>query len=104
MPDFRVERENVWFWLTVKARARREALGHDSAGELRLEVQAPPAHGRANEACVRFFARQLRLPQACVVILSGKTSRRKLLRITGRTAAETIERLTQMLQGAKERP
>ena len=60
---------------------------------MRLEIHAPPAEGEANEACVQFFARALHLPQACVVILAGERSRRKLIRITGRAAAETIKRL-----------
>jgi uncharacterized protein (TIGR00251 family) len=95
-PEFQIERENVSFWLKVKPRATRERLGIDSSGELWLELHAPPTEGQANEACVRFFARALRLPQACVVILSGHKSRRKLIRITGRSAAETVAQLKQV--------
>src|SRR5581483_9583910 len=91
--DFRVERENVTFWLRVKPRAAKERLAVDAAGELRLEVHTPASEGQANEACVLFLARSLKLPQACVVILSGHKSRRKLIRITGRSAAETITTL-----------
>jgi hypothetical protein len=65
-------------------------LAYDASGELRLELRAPPSGGQANEACVYFFARALRLPQACVAIISGRSSRRKLIRITGRSAEETI--------------
>jgi hypothetical protein len=90
MPDFNVEQETVSFWLKVKPRSARERLAYDSAGELRLELHAPPTEGEANEACVYFFARALRLPQACVVIISGRKSRRKLIRITGRSAEETL--------------
>jgi hypothetical protein len=90
MPDFKVERENVSFWLRVKPRAARERLTVDASGELRLELHAPATEGQANEACVHFFARALRLPQACVVILSGHKARRKLLRVTGRSAEESI--------------
>ena len=92
-PQFRVERENVSFWLTVKPRSTRERLNVDAAGEFRLELHAPPTEGRANEACVHFLARALRLPQACVVILAGEKSRRKLVRITGHSAEETVARL-----------
>jgi uncharacterized protein (TIGR00251 family) len=99
-PEFQIERENVSFWLKVKPRATRERLGIDSSGELRLELHAPPAEGQANEACVQFFARALRLPQACVVILSGHKSRRKLIRITGRSAQETVVQLKK-LAGAR---
>jgi len=90
---FQVERENVSFWLKVKPRSARERLSVDSRGELRLELHAPPTEGQANEACVHFFARALRLPQACVVILSGHKARRKLLRVTGRSAVATIAQL-----------
>jgi uncharacterized protein (TIGR00251 family) len=90
MPDFKVEQETVSFWLKVKPRSARERLTYDSSGELRLELHAPPTEGEANEACVYFFARALRLPQACVTIISGRKSRRKLIRITGRSAEETL--------------
>ena len=103
MPDFEIERENVSFWLRVKPRAGRERLTVDAAGELRLEVQAPPTEGQANEACVHFFARALRLPQACVVILSGRKARRKLLRVTGRSAAETITQIKTLAAAAHKR-
>ena len=92
-PQFRVERENVSFWLTVKPRSTRERLSVDARGEVRLELCAPPAEGRANEACVQFLARALRLPQACIVILAGQKARRKLIRITGRSADETVAQL-----------
>jgi uncharacterized protein len=90
MFEFQIDGENVTFWLKVKPRSSRERLQKDSSGELRLELHAPPAGGEANEACVRYFARELRLPQACVVILSGQRARRKLIRITGRSAKETV--------------
>jgi hypothetical protein len=90
MPDFKVEQETVSFWLKVKPRSGRERLTCDSTGELRLELHAPPTEGEANQACVYFFARALRLPQACVTIISGRRSRRKLIRITGRSAEETV--------------
>jgi uncharacterized protein len=93
MFDFKIDRENVTFWLKVKPRSSRERLMADSSGDLRLETHAPPAEGEANEACVRFLARELRLPQACVVILSGQKARRKLIRVTGRTAAEVVAQI-----------
>ena len=90
MPDFKVERENVSFWVRVKPRSARERLTVDASGEWRLELHAPATEGQANEACIHFFARALRLPQVCVVILSGQKARRKLLRITGRSVEETM--------------
>ena len=88
--DFRVEKESVTFWLRVKPRAAQERLVIDSAGGLRLELHAPASEGQANEGCVMFLARSLRLSQTCVEILSGYKSRRKLMRVTGRSAVDTI--------------
>ncbi len=96
MSEFQVEGESVFFWLRVKPRAGRERLHRNSSGEICLDVLAPPVEGKANEACVQFFSRTLRLPQACVVILSGRKSRRKRVRVTGHSAQETIELLTKL--------
>ena len=93
MPEFKVEGEGVSFHLRVKPRATRERLTVDAAGELRLELHAPATEGQANDACVHFFARALRLPQACIVILAGQRSRRKRLRVTGRSAEQTITQI-----------
>jgi len=96
MPDFRIEGASVTFWLNVKPRAARERLKLGSNDEFRLEIHAPPSEGQANDACVQFLARALRLPQACVVILSGAKARRKLLRITGHSAEETVARMKRL--------
>ena len=99
MADFKVERETVSFWLRVKPRSAREHLTYDATGELRLDLHAPPSEGEANQACVYFFARALRLPQACVTIISGRKSRRKLMRITGRSAQETVAGIKALASG-----
>ena len=78
--------EPVSFWLKVKPRSARERLAYDSSGELRLEVRAAPSGGEANQACISFFARALRVPRACMTIVSGEKSRRKLIRISGQSA------------------
>lgn len=93
MVDFQISGESVSFWLKVKPRSSRERLTIDASGELKLELNAAPVGGQANEACVRFFARALHLPQVCVAVLAGERARRKLIRITGRSAEETMTQL-----------
>ena len=97
MSEFRIEGARVTFWLKARPRSGRDRLALDSTGELCLELRAPAAEGQANEACVRFLARTLRLPQTSVLILTGRKSRRKLVRITGRSAGETIEQLGRLV-------
>jgi uncharacterized protein (TIGR00251 family) len=88
--NFRVDGDTVSFWLKVRPRSARECLAYDSSGELRLDVHAPPSKGEANQACIHFLARALRMPQSYVTIVSGQKSRRKLIRIACQSAKETI--------------
>jgi uncharacterized protein (TIGR00251 family) len=101
MPEFKIERENVSFWLRVKPRSTHERLTVDALGALCLELHAAPTEGQANDACVHFFAKALRVPQACVVILSGHKARRKLIRVTGRSAEENVTQITKLAMSCR---
>ena len=59
----------------------------------KLALTAPPVDGKANEACIEFFAKLLNLPRSSVTIAAGQTSRNKVIRVTGVTAAQLRERL-----------
>lgn len=97
--SFQIDGNRVSFWLRVKPRSSRQTLELASSGELCLRSSVPPVEGKANDACVRFLARCLRLPPSSVTILAGHRSRRKLIRIDGRSAGETIERLRELAGG-----
>jgi uncharacterized protein (TIGR00251 family) len=90
---FHVDGNTVSFWILVKPRSSRESLERAPAGELCLRIHAAPTEGQANEACIRFLARYLRLPRQSVSIQAGHRSRRKLVRVTGRSARQIIEQL-----------
>jgi len=101
---FRIEGNSVSFWVQVKPRSSRKGLELASSGELCLRIHAAPTEGQANEACVQFLARHLRLPQNSVSILAGRRSRRKLVRITGRPAREIVEFLRGLAATAEKKP
>ncbi len=60
---------------------------------LRIRVAAPPVAGQANKALVKLLATWLEVSPSQLAILRGRTSRRKLIRITGVSAAELQARL-----------
>jgi uncharacterized protein len=68
--------------------ARRNDVSGLHAGAVKVSITAPPTDGRANEALIEFLAELLHVSQARIAILSGTSSRIKLLRITGKSAAE----------------
>jgi uncharacterized protein (TIGR00251 family) len=76
--------------LTVRVHpgARRNGVTGVHGDAVKIALTTPPVDGRANEALIAYLADALRLPKANVALVTGATSRSKLLRITGRSAAE----------------
>lgn len=64
------------------------AAASGSPAALKIALITPPVDGRANEALIAFLAGALRLPKSSISLVTGATSRSKLLRITDRTAAQ----------------
>jgi uncharacterized protein (TIGR00251 family) len=60
---------------------------------IKLALTAPPADGKANEACIDFFTKLLKVPRSSVTIAAGQTSRNKVIRVAGLTAQQVRERL-----------
>ena len=78
----------ISFQVKVHPRAKKDAITGALGDALKLSLTAPPVEGRANDACVEFFARLLKVPRSSITIASGRSSRLKVIRITGITAAE----------------
>lgn len=85
------EQEN-FFLLRVRAvpNARKTQFAGTLGDAVKIKVQAVPEGGRANAELAAFLAQSLALPKRAVSVVSGETSRDKLLRIDGcaRSAAE----------------
>ena len=78
------EREGaVTFEIKVQPRASRTALAGQHGGAIRLSVAAPPVEGKANEECRRFLADLLGVRRAAIEIVSGASSRTKVIRVRG---------------------
>lgn len=81
------------FQVKVHPRARKNAITGVVGDAVKLALTAPPLEGRANEACIAFFAEFLNVARSSVTIAAGESSRNKLLRISGVTAAQVQEKL-----------
>jgi uncharacterized protein (TIGR00251 family) len=73
--------------------ARKNAVTGVHADSLKIALTAPPVDGKANDALIAFLADALRLPRARISLVSGATSRSKVLRLTGKSAAEVAAAL-----------
>ena len=85
--------EGVTFPVRVHPRARKNAVTGTLGDALKVSLTAPPLEGRANQACIEFFAQLLRVPRSSVTIASGQTSQNKVLCVAGVTAQYVRDRL-----------
>ena len=83
----------VTFAIKVHPRARKNAITGEVGGALKVALTAPPVDGKANEACVEFFAKLLKVPRSSITIAAGQTSRNKVIRVAGLTAQQVRDRL-----------
>jgi uncharacterized protein (TIGR00251 family) len=87
----------VIFAVKVQPRAKKNAVTGELGDALKLALTAPPVDGRANGACIEFFANLLDVPRSSVTIASGETSRRKVIRVAGLSPDEVRKRLLRSL-------
>ena len=83
----------ITFAVKVHPRAKKNAITGAVGDALKLALTAPPVDGKANAACVEFFAKLLNLPRSSVTIAAGQTSRSKVIRVAGLTAQQVRDRL-----------
>ena len=77
----------------VHPRAKKNAITGELGDALKVSLTTPPVEGRANEACVEFFAKLLKVPRSSVTIASGQSSRNKVIRVAGVTGQYVRDRL-----------
>jgi uncharacterized protein len=83
--------------VTIKVRAqprapRTEIIG-EHAGAIKMKIAAPPVNGKANEECCRFLAKLLKVSATSIEIISGESSRDKVVRIENISARRVLETL-----------
>jgi uncharacterized protein len=90
--------QGVTFAVKVHPRAKKDAITGEIGDAVKLSLTTPPVEGRANEACVEFFAKLLNVPRSSVSIASGLSSRNKVIRVAGVRSDHVRERLESLLQ------
>jgi len=55
----------------------------DGQSHLKARVTAVPEKGKANKALIALLSKSLKVPKSMITVVSGETSRQKILRIEG---------------------
>jgi uncharacterized protein (TIGR00251 family) len=85
--------------LRVSPGARRPGFAGRHGDAWKVRVAEPPEDGRANEAVLRLLAETLDVPRGSVALVSGHSSRDKIVTLDGLEQSQT-ERL---LAGAEKK-
>jgi len=84
----------VTFAIRVQTRAKKVGIVGTLGDTLKVSLTAPPVDGKANEACIEFFAKLLKVPRSSITIAAGQSSRNKVIRVAGLSAKEVEARLS----------
>jgi uncharacterized protein (TIGR00251 family) len=84
----------VTFAVKIHPRAKKNAIIGELGDALKLALTAPPVDGKANAACIDFFAKLLKVPRSSVTIAAGQTNRNKVIRVAGLSAEDVRQRLS----------
>jgi uncharacterized protein len=86
MPSTRLE-------VYIQPRASKSGVAGMHYGVIKIRIAAPAVENAANEELVEFVAETLGVSKRSVRIVSGRSSRRKVLAIDGVTEGELAETL-----------
>lgn len=86
------------FQVRLQPRAKKNAIVGEVGEALKLALTAPPVEGRANQACIAFLAELLNVARSSVTIAAGHSSRNKVIRVVGMTAAQVGAKLARQSQ------
>ena len=84
----------VRFAVRVQPRASKNEVAGIHGSALKIRLQAPPVDGAANAALVSFLADLLGVSRRAVRIISGESSRDKIVEIAG-VNADLIHQLVE---------
>lgn len=78
--------------MRVQPRASKSGVVGELDGALKIRLAAPPVDGAANEELILFLAKLFGAPRANVSLLSGATSKNKVVRVNG-IGPDDVERI-----------
>lgn len=93
----RARGDGCTFQVHVLPRAKQSGIVDTIEGAVKIKVAAPPVDGAANEACLLFLSRLLRISRSNVALIFGEHRRRKTVLVRGMGPNEVKRILTEAL-------
>ena len=90
--DAHLRGNSVRFSIRLQPRASRNEIVGLQGASLKIRVTAPPVDGLANKALIEFLSDSLGISRRSVCIVSGETSRTKVVEVS-EVGLEAVQRL-----------
>lgn len=94
----------VVFEVFVQPRAARDAIAGEYRGALKVKTTAPPVEGKANAAVEKLLAGWLGVRRGDVSVVSGVSSRTKVVEVRGISPEEVHNALAVVLSSRPHEP
>lgn len=91
--------EKALLKIRVNPRSSRNQITGWRDDVLQIKLTAPPVEGAANKAVLEFLAEQLDIKKSQIALVSGTTSREKIVEISGISDGEIRCRIEKQLSG-----
>ena len=89
----------IRFSVTIQPRASRNEICGVHNDTLKIKLTSPPVEGAANKACIRLLGKTLGVAPSRITIVSGATSRHKVVRVEDMEEAAFLEKLRPHVSG-----
>ncbi len=83
MIDIQEKEGGVTLRVKVVPRASKSMIAGEIDGALKIRIASPPVDGAANDELIKFLAKQFGIGRGSIQILSGQTSKTKLVFVNG---------------------
>lgn len=89
--------EGLLLPIQAQPKAKKNAVTGIHDGRLKVAVTQAPEKGKANDAILKLLAKSLGVKRSQLELVSGETSSKKTLRVTGIAADSLAQRITDLL-------
>ncbi len=97
-PFLKARHDAVELLVYAAPRGSRSKVVGEHNGRLKLALAAPPVDGKANQELERFLAETFSLSKSRVSLVSGQSSKQKLVLLSGITLQSATDLVRKLLQ------
>lgn len=76
-------KEGLILKIKVEPRSSRAGIAGSYGDALKVKLTSPPVEGKANEELIEILAKEFRIRKKDIEIISGRTSKNKVVRLSG---------------------